>query len=97
MSKHLLRDIFAKNIRALRRRKSWTQGQLAKKAKITGRYVSLLEQGDRNITLDTLEALARAFDVPATELISDGATTPQAKASLRLAIKILEDAESKAD
>jgi transcriptional regulator with XRE-family HTH domain len=47
-----------------------TREQLAKKAKITTAYVSMMEAGKRkNPSLDVLRKLAKALGVPVTELL----------------------------
>jgi transcriptional regulator with XRE-family HTH domain len=47
-----------------------TREQLAKKAKVTTAYVSMMEAGKRkNPSLAVLERLAKALEVPLTELL----------------------------
>jgi transcriptional regulator with XRE-family HTH domain len=47
-----------------------TREQLAKKAKVTTAYVSMMEAGKRkNPSLAVLERLAKALGVPVTELL----------------------------
>jgi transcriptional regulator with XRE-family HTH domain len=47
-----------------------TREQLAKKAKVTTAYVSMMEAGKRkNPSLDVLRKLAKALGVPVTELL----------------------------
>jgi transcriptional regulator with XRE-family HTH domain len=47
-----------------------TRDQLAKKAKVTTAYVSMMESGKRkNPSLDVLRKLAKALGVPVTELL----------------------------
>ena len=51
-------------------RGAMTQQELAKKAKVTTAYISLLESGNKkNPSLDVLKRLARALGVPVTELL----------------------------
>jgi DNA-binding XRE family transcriptional regulator len=55
-----LRKIFGHNVRAARIKAGLTQAQLAARTGLTQQYVSLVEAGLQNITLDTMAALARA-------------------------------------
>ena len=55
-----LRSIFGQNVRAARIKAGLTQDQLAERTGLTQQYVSLVEAGHQNITLDTMAALARA-------------------------------------
>ena len=50
-------------LRALRRWRKMTQGELAKRAGLAQGYVSDLESGKREGTSETLASLARALDV----------------------------------
>jgi transcriptional regulator with XRE-family HTH domain len=48
-----------------------TREHLAKKAKVTTAYVSMMEAGKRkNPSLDVLRKLAKALGVPVTELLA---------------------------
>jgi transcriptional regulator with XRE-family HTH domain len=64
-----LQEILGINVQRLRREKSLSQEQLAFLAGRTRGYLSSLEAGRRNATLDTLEVLAEALDVRASDLI----------------------------
>jgi transcriptional regulator with XRE-family HTH domain len=56
-------------LRRLRAERSWTQEDVAANAGINPRTVRDLEAGRLNVTLDTLERLARAYRVDVTELL----------------------------
>ena len=58
-----LRQAFASVLREQRKLKGLTQAELAERAGITMRYVSLMETGHRQPTISTLYALARAMDM----------------------------------
>lgn len=58
-----LADTVAKNIQLVRRQQKLSQQALAKKARISVSYVSMLERGMRVPPLDTLEVLAKALGV----------------------------------
>lgn len=53
----------AKNIRALRRQKGWSQEELADRAGLHRTYVSGVERGIRNPTVTSLKCIADALDV----------------------------------
>ncbi|WP_039832959.1 helix-turn-helix domain-containing protein, partial [Paenibacillus sonchi] len=55
-------------IRELRKAKGWTQEQLAEAASLHYSYIGGVERGDRNISLETLEKIIAAFQVPAVEI-----------------------------
>ena len=57
-------------LKGQREGKGLNQVQLAKKAKVTTAYVSLLEAGKKkNPSLAVLQRLAKALGVPVTELL----------------------------
>ncbi len=57
-------------IRELREQGNLTQDQLARKTGITYQYLSSLENGRENFTVDILDALAKALDTPVQQLVS---------------------------
>lgn len=63
-----LPEAVGNRIRELRKAKGWTQEQLAEAASLHYSYIGGVERGDRNISLETLEKIIAAFDVPAAEL-----------------------------
>ena len=57
-------------VKRLREAKGLTQAELAKKAKVTQPYITMLESGHRKEpSLATLRRLAKALGVPVTELL----------------------------
>lgn len=56
--------IFGRNVRQARKDKGWTQEQLAFEASVKRAYLSEIENGQRNVSLDVVEKLAKALDVP---------------------------------
>jgi transcriptional regulator with XRE-family HTH domain len=84
-------------VRALRRSKGLTQAELAERAERSNEAVSGLERGKYQPTLDTLLAVAKALDVPVSELL-DGDRTDRPKrarllATLAAAGRNLSDAD----
>ncbi len=66
-----LSQIVAVNLRAVRKDQKLSQEVLAKKARVSVSYVSMLERGERTPPLDTLEALARALGVSPLYLLQE--------------------------
>ncbi len=67
--------MFGLNVQRLRREKGLSQEQLSFAAGRTRAYISSVEAGRQNATLDTLAALAKALDVEPKYLIT--ATAPK--------------------
>ena len=64
-------ETFGRNVRQARKDKGWTQEQLALEAGVKRAYLSEVENGQRNVSLDVVEKLARALDVePGTLMAS---------------------------
>ncbi|HAE26613.1 MULTISPECIES: helix-turn-helix domain-containing protein [Hyphomonas] len=58
-----IREVFAQNLRRLRRAKGLSQEELAYRADIDRTYVSLLERRVYSASIDTLAKLAEALEV----------------------------------
>ncbi len=64
------RQMLGSRIRTLREGQSLTQGQLAAMiGNNTKQYISALEKGDKNATIDVLCRIAKALDVSVRDLI----------------------------
>lgn len=63
--------VLAENVRYLRHFKGLSQEELANTCGLHRTYVGSVERGERNITLSTLETIARSLGVSATDLLSD--------------------------
>jgi transcriptional regulator with XRE-family HTH domain len=74
-----LAENVSRNILAAREAKDLTQATLAKKAKVSVSYVSMLERGVRVPPLETLETIAKALGVPPLALFQK----PAGKAARR--------------
>ena len=57
------------NLRKLRLKKNFSQGDLAKKLEVDRAYISNIENGRMNPTLSTLEKIAQALKVSIKELV----------------------------
>ena len=64
-------NLLARNVRALRLARGWSQEKTAEKCGLHRTYVGAIERGECNVTLETLNALALALGVSAAELIID--------------------------
>lgn len=64
-------ETFGRNVRAARREKGWTQEQLAFEAGVKRAYLSEIEGGKRNPTLDVVEKLARALGIIPASLLQE--------------------------
>ena len=62
---------FGGRLRRLRETRSLSQEQLAHLAGLDRTYISSCEAGRRNVTIKTIEKLARALEVDAGVLVSD--------------------------
>lgn len=64
-----VRKIIANNIVYYRMQKSWSQEHLAELLETTPGYISELEHGKRNISVDHLELIANIFQVEPNDLL----------------------------
>ncbi len=65
-----IRLILAENLRALRQQKGLSQEKLAELAGLHRTYIGSVERGERNISIDNVEALARALEINVPDLLS---------------------------
>lgn len=65
-----LRKTLGTNVRTERKRRALTQEELAKELGITPRYLAAIERGERNLTLDSIEALAAQLGVDPHSLLT---------------------------
>lgn len=63
------RNLLAQKLRVLRMMRGWSQEQLAEASGLHRTYISLLERGQSNISLDNLEKIADAFGMSLAELL----------------------------
>lgn len=64
-----MRIIVGRNLRAYRTEKGYTQEQLARLAEVDLFYISKLENGKVNVSVDTLEKLSEALEIEAYTLL----------------------------
>lgn len=63
------REVFARNLRRARRMKEISQESLALEIGMSRAYLSSVERGARNISVDSMGRLAMALDVPLRDLV----------------------------
>jgi len=68
---HGLRLVFAKNVRRARQESRYSQEQLADMCDLHRTYISDVERGNRNISIDNIEKIAAALNIPANELLKE--------------------------
>ena len=67
----------AERLRALRERKHFSQGEVEKRTGLLRSYISRLENGHSVPTIETLEKLAKALEVPMYQLFHDSKQPPE--------------------
>lgn len=76
-----LRAILAGNVRAFRKQHGYSQEQLADLCELHRTYIGSVEREERNVSLSTLEVLARALGVGVSELLAQGEERERGKVS----------------
>ena len=65
------RDIFAANMRRLRQAARLSQESLAELCELHRTYIGSVERGERNISIDNMEAISRALKCSLAVLVSE--------------------------
>lgn len=65
----MIQHTLGKNIRRLREARKWSQEELADQAGLHRTYISGIERGIRNPTIQIVEDLARALNTTASMLV----------------------------
>ena len=71
MSQEERRDVkwlFGRAVRRRRREMAWSQEELAERADLHRNYISDIERGDRNPSLENVHKLAKALGISVSEL-----------------------------
>jgi transcriptional regulator with XRE-family HTH domain len=67
-----LNHVVAGNIKQYRKLTGLSQEELGEKAGLHRTYIGSVERGERNITLDSLEKIAKALNVAPVQLVAEG-------------------------
>ncbi len=92
-----LKDRVAKNAKALRLARGFSQQDLANKTGLTIRYISRLENSAQNLTLEVIEKLAKGLGCSPNELIGsdDEVAMNGSKELLEQTIRFLQGLHSR--
>ena len=82
-----------KKIQLIRDKKGLTQEQLEEKTGVNTKYISAIERGQKNVTVKTLEKIAKGLDIQLYELF----LFPQDLAPKKAARKAIESLLKEAD
>ena len=66
-----LRQLLASNMRQRRKELGFSQEKLAELAELHPTYISSIENKRRNLSLDSLERIARALRLPLAKLLKE--------------------------
>ena len=64
------RAILAENLRKFRKTHGYSQEELASRCELHRTYIGSVERGERNVSLSTLEVLAKALGVSVPQLLT---------------------------
>ena len=76
MSRSSISKNFGATVRLLRTAAGFSQEKLAQSAELHPTYISMLERGVRNPTLDVAARIAKALDLPLPKLIQKAENYP---------------------
>jgi transcriptional regulator with XRE-family HTH domain len=65
-----IKEKFGQRVKTLRKEKGMSQEELAEKSGLNRPYISAIEQGKRNVSLEVMEKLAVAMGLEMRELIA---------------------------
>jgi transcriptional regulator with XRE-family HTH domain len=71
--------VISKRLRAIREQKDLSQGDIEKRTGLKRCYVSRVENGHTVPSIETLEKMARALEIPMYQLFYDGEVPPEIK------------------
>jgi transcriptional regulator with XRE-family HTH domain len=83
--------VIGDRLRVLRDEKNLTQGDIEKRTGLLRCYISRVENGHTVPSIETLEKLARALEIPLFRLFFDGQSPPELLASVKPIIPGNED------
>lgn len=92
---HNIHEILGKRIQSLRKKAGMTQLQLAEVANLSLKHLGEIERGRGNPTLDSLQNLSVALNIPLTELFDIGIEALTAQEIEKQAIDIIRSVSQK--
>jgi len=63
-----VKHALGKRVRKLRKIKKWSQEKMAEASGMHWTYIGQVERGERNLTLQSIQAIAKAFNIKISEL-----------------------------
>lgn len=70
-TKKKARIILSNNVRKFREQMGFTQEELAYRSGLHRTYISSVERTERNISIDAIEKIAEAFNIPLNKLLEE--------------------------
>lgn len=64
-------EIFSSNVKHFRKEKNYTQEKLAELSGLHRTYIGGIELGKRNVSIETLEKIAKALEIPSYYLLKE--------------------------
>jgi len=68
--KAALKDLFSNNVRKFRLKQKISQEELAFRAGVHRTYIGSVERGERNITINVMEKICIALNIPIIEFFN---------------------------
>lgn len=84
----MVAEVVSKNIRQLRIEMGWSQDELARRSGLSLRVISRLETEPHNMTIKTLDSIAKALEVTHSRLFS-GSIVHRNRAEIISEIRVL--------
>jgi transcriptional regulator with XRE-family HTH domain len=75
--------VIGERLRALREEKQLSQGQIEKRSGLLRCYISRVEHGHTVPSIETLEKMSRALEIPLYQLFYEGNGTPEPPKPIR--------------
>lgn len=63
-----IQAVLGERVRKLRKERGWSQEDLAAASKLHWTYIGQVERGERNLTLQSIQSIARALKIKIAEL-----------------------------
>lgn len=70
-TKKKARIILSNNVKNFREKMGFTQEELAYRSGLHRTYISSVERTERNISIDAMEKIAEAFNIPLNKLLEE--------------------------